>query len=53
MLGQLQMEVENFNADFSKFSLIRNKFGAHWIQIRGPIYELFENLSIKTYVLGA
>ena len=27
--------------------LIRNKFGIHWIQIRGPLYELFEHLSFK------
>ena len=26
---------------FSKYSLIRNKFGTHWIQRIGPIHDLF------------
>ena len=41
---------------FSKYSLIRNKFGVHWIDIWGPIYDLYvlwvikRNVSPKTYV---
>ena len=39
--------LENSNSDFSKYSLIRNKFWTHWVQRMGPIYKLFYILSIK------
>ena len=44
---------KNSISDFSKYSVIQNKFGACWIQRIGPIYELFQLLSIKTYGFGA
>ena len=31
------------------YLLIRNKFGTHWIQIKGHVHELFECLSAKTH----
>ena len=43
------VEPPKFNSDFSKYSLIRNKFWTQWIQKIGPIYGLFYilNVSIK------
>ena len=32
---------KNSNSDFSKYSLIRNKFWTQWIQRIGPVNELF------------
>ena len=39
---KIAVKSRNLNADFSKYSLILNKLGTHWIQISGPISELFE-----------
>ena len=41
------VKARNSNSDFSKFSLIRNEFQTQWLQRIGPIYELFQIISIK------
>ena len=33
--------LKNSTSDFSKYWLIRNKFGTDWIQSIGPIHDLF------------
>ena len=38
------LKIKNINF-FLKCSLIQNKFGAHWIQIREPIYMIYLNLN--------
>ena len=45
----IQLKLENSKSDFSNTRLFEIN-GAHWIQKRGYIYELFD---IKTYVLDA
>ena len=37
----IQKDLENLSSDFSKYSLIRNKFRTQQIQRKGLIYELF------------
>ena len=35
------LKKENSKYDFSKYSLIQNKFRTQWIQRIGPIYDFF------------
>ena len=35
------VKPRKFKLRFSGYSVFGNEFGAHWIQIRGLIYELF------------
>ena len=35
------VKPKNSNFDFSKYSIVQNKFGIHWIQRIGPIHDLF------------
>ena len=37
----IQLNLENWNSDCSKYSIIRNKFGTQWFQRIEPIFELF------------
>ena len=37
----ITVKPRKFEFDFSKYSLIRNKFGTHLIQKLGPIHNLF------------
>ena len=39
--GKHEQYLEKSKFDLLKYSLIRNNFGAHWIQRIGPIHELF------------
>ena len=39
------------HSDAVKTRKFKRRFGTHRIQIRGPIYKLFEYLFIKTYIL--
>ena len=36
-------KVEKLNSDRSKYSLIRNKFGTHWILRIDSFYDLFND----------
>ena len=37
--SHVQYTLENSNFDFSKYLLIRNRFGTHWVQRIGRIHD--------------